>query len=162
MKSVTPTAQLGVALAQQRSDQAAKGLRPGRIRDVTLVLIEFAGRKQRAGRHEHFMQFVYDGRFADAGMAEYQHELRCSAFDNAIKRGKQRTDLALASVEFLGNYQPLGRVASAQRKRFDGAPFFELGQAAPEIAFEPGGRLIALLSRLRCWREALESSGIAR
>src|SRR6266571_2595480 len=37
-KSLAPSSQLWIALAKQRSDQALKGLRQGRIRDVTLVL----------------------------------------------------------------------------------------------------------------------------
>ena len=41
-KGVAPTAQLGVALAEKRSDEALKSLYERRIRDVTLVLIEFA------------------------------------------------------------------------------------------------------------------------
>ena len=41
-KRVAPTRQFGVALAQQRPDQALKGLRERRIGDVALVLVELA------------------------------------------------------------------------------------------------------------------------
>ena len=41
-QGLAPAAQLSLALAQKRSDQALKGLRQGRIRDVALVLIKFA------------------------------------------------------------------------------------------------------------------------
>src|SRR5215471_5163751 len=59
VKSVPPTGQLGVALAQERSEQPLKGLCQRRVRDVTLVLIELAGRKKGPGRHQHFVQFIH-------------------------------------------------------------------------------------------------------
>ncbi len=41
-KSLAPSSQLRIALAKQWSDQALKGLRQGRLGDVTLVLVELA------------------------------------------------------------------------------------------------------------------------
>ena len=56
---VAPAAQLGVALAEQVTDEALKRLRQRRIRDVALVLIELAGGEQAARRHEHLVQLVH-------------------------------------------------------------------------------------------------------
>src|SRR5262245_38727136 len=78
VKGVPPTGQLGVALAQEWWDQFLKGLRQGRVRDVTLVLIELAGRKKGAGQHQHFMQFIHDGRFANAGIAGHEDQFRAA------------------------------------------------------------------------------------
>src|SRR5712664_89804 len=55
-KCLAPSSQLWIALAKQWSDQALKGLRQGRIGDVSLVLVELAGREQAARRHQHLVQ----------------------------------------------------------------------------------------------------------
>src|SRR3979411_2299816 len=59
-KGLAPTAQLSLALAQKRSDQAVKGLRQGRIRDVPLVLVELPRREKPARRNEHLVQLIDD------------------------------------------------------------------------------------------------------
>src|SRR5882757_2185703 len=47
-----PSAKLGVGLAQERADKALEGLAQSRIRDVALVLVELARRKQAPRRDE--------------------------------------------------------------------------------------------------------------
>src|SRR5216684_7452149 len=54
---VAPAGQLRVALAQERTDQALKGLRQRRIGDVALVLIELAGGEKAARRRQRLVQF---------------------------------------------------------------------------------------------------------
>ena len=71
--------QLGLALAQQRPDQALKRLRQRRIGDVALVLVELARGEQAARRHQRLVQFIDDRGFADAGIARDQHQLRRAA-----------------------------------------------------------------------------------
>ena len=93
-----PGRQLGLALAQQRPDQALKGLRQGRVGNVALVLVELAGGEQPARRHQHLVQFIDDRGFADAGIAGDQHQLRRAALDDAIEGGEQGLDLALSPV----------------------------------------------------------------
>src|SRR5215471_21809156 len=47
---ITPRCKVSVALAEQRPDQALKGLCQSRVGNVALVLIEFAGSEQTARR----------------------------------------------------------------------------------------------------------------
>src|ERR1700733_5134145 len=55
---ITPAAQLAFALREERADQALKGLRQGRIGDVTLVLIELAGGEQPSPGRQRPMQLI--------------------------------------------------------------------------------------------------------
>ena len=93
-KRVAPARQLGVALAEKRPDQALKGLRQRRIRDVALVLVELAGREQPARRHQHLVQLVDDRGLADAGISGDQHQLRRAALDDAIEGGEQASSIS--------------------------------------------------------------------
>ncbi len=68
-QGVAPRHQLGVALGEKPTDQASKCLCECRIWDVTLELVELAGREQTARGHQHLMQLMDDGRLADAGIA---------------------------------------------------------------------------------------------
>src|ERR1700757_1376522 len=66
-KGLAPSSQLWIALAKKWSDQALKGLRQGRIGDVTLVLVELACREQATRRDQRLVQLVHHRGFADAG-----------------------------------------------------------------------------------------------
>jgi len=68
-KRAAPDRQLGVALAEKGAHKALKGLHQGRIGDVAIILVELAGCQEPPRRHKNLMQFVDDGRFADAGIA---------------------------------------------------------------------------------------------
>ncbi len=57
-KRVAPRGQLGLALAEERPDQALERLRQRRVRDVALVLVELAGGEQAARRNERLVQLV--------------------------------------------------------------------------------------------------------
>ena len=151
-KGVAPTAQLGVALAEKRPDEALEGLRQRRIRDVALVLVELAGGEQPARRHQHLVQLIDDRGLADAGIAGDQHQLRRAALDDAVEGGEQGLDLARPPVQFLGDQQPVGRVVLAEREVVDAAAGFPFGQAAPQIALDAGRGLVALLGA--SWRAA--------
>jgi hypothetical protein len=48
-----------LALAQERADKALEGLAQGSVRDVALVLVELAGRKQATWRHQQLVQLIY-------------------------------------------------------------------------------------------------------
>ena len=113
---VPPARQLGVALAEQRSHEALKGLSQRRIGDVALVLVELAGGEKPARRHKRLVQLVDDRGFADAGIARDQNQLRRAALDHAIEGGEQGLDLALSPVQLLRDHEPGGRVAFAERK----------------------------------------------
>ena len=94
------------------------------------------------------MQLIDDGGLADAGIAGDQHQLRRAAGDDAIEGGEQGLDLARSPVQFLGNQQPVGRVVFAKREGVDAALSLPFSKAAPKIALQAGGGLVALLGGL--------------
>ena len=149
---VAPAGQLGVALAQERADQALKGLRQRGIRDVALVLIELAGGEQAARRHQRLVQLVDDRGLADAGIAGDEHQLRSAAGDDAVEGGEQGVDLALSPVQFLGDQQPVRRVMFAQREGVDPVLSLPFSKAAPEVA--PRRRPRSGSAPRRSWRAA--------
>src|SRR6516165_1369791 len=69
LQSVAPMAELGVALAEKRSDQVLEGLRQCRIGDITLVLVELARGKKAPRQNKHLVELIDDGRFADTRIA---------------------------------------------------------------------------------------------
>src|SRR5262249_22327812 len=109
-KGVAPTAQLGVALAEKRPDEALKSLGQRRIRDTTVVLGEIARGEAPERRRQHSVQLAHDRALADTGISGNQHQLWRAAFDDAVEGGEQGIDLALAPVEFLGNQEPVWRI----------------------------------------------------
>src|SRR5215470_3381063 len=66
---VPPSAEFCFGLAEQSADQALKRLRQRGVWNVTFVLVKLAGGKKAARRHEHLVQLMDDGRFADAGIS---------------------------------------------------------------------------------------------
>src|SRR5882762_6856754 len=54
-QGVPPPANLRLALAQQRAHKALEGSGKRSVRDVALVLVELAGRKEATRRDEHFV-----------------------------------------------------------------------------------------------------------
>jgi hypothetical protein len=147
-KRLAPARQLGVALAQQRADQALQGLRQCRVGNVALVLIELAGREQPPHRHQHFVQLVHYGRFADARVAGDEHQLGGAGLQHALEGFQQGVDLALFAVQLLRNQQLLRRVVRAQGEILDAVQALPVIQAALQVALQAGGGLIALLRRL--------------
>ncbi len=104
---LAPLAQLGFWFAEERSDQPLKRLRESRVGNVRLVLVELAGREQPARRHEHLVQFVHDGRFANARVPGDEYQRRIAGRYNLIKGGKQGLDLAGTPIKLLGDHQPI-------------------------------------------------------
>src|SRR5882724_2192327 len=102
-----PLVHLRVALAEDLMDKALEGLGQRRVRDVTLVLVELAGREEAARRHELLVQLIDERGFSDAGISGHEHELRRALIDHPIERREQRPDLRLASVQLLRNHEPV-------------------------------------------------------
>src|SRR5215468_10580718 len=103
LKGLAPTAQLGVALAEKRPDQALEGLGQGRIGDVTLILVELARGKKAAGRNKHLVELIDDGGLADPRISRNKHQLGHAAGHDAVEAGQQGIDLSRSPVQFLGN-----------------------------------------------------------
>ena len=147
-QGLAPAAQLSLALTQKRSDQALKGLGQGRIRDVALVLVELARREKAARRDKHLVQLVDDGGLTDPGIPGHEHQRRSATGDHALEGGEQGLDLALASVQFLRNQQPVRRVVFAEREVVDAPLSLPCSKTPPEIALQAGRGLVAVLGRL--------------
>ncbi len=120
-KGVAPTAQLGVALPEERPNKAVKSLGQRRIRNVALVLVELARGEQAARRHQRLVQLVDDGGLADAGISRHEHEFRGALSHNSVESCSQRLNLALPAVEFLRDQQPVRPIVLAKRKPVDAA-----------------------------------------
>jgi hypothetical protein len=63
-----------------------EGLRQGRIGDVTLVLVELARGKKTARRNKHLVELIHNGGFADSRITGNEHQLRCAASYDAVKK----------------------------------------------------------------------------
>jgi len=70
-----PLAKLRLALTQNLAHKVLEGLAQGGEWNVTLVLVELAGREEAAWRDEHLVQLVHHRGFADTGISRYEHEL---------------------------------------------------------------------------------------
>ena len=143
-----PPAKLRITLAEDLADQALEGLRQGCVRNVALVLVEFAGREQAARRDQHLVQFVHHRGLADPGIAGHEHEFRRAIGHDAVEGREQRVDLALPSVQLLRDQQPVRRVLRAEREWLDAAGRLPFRQALPQIGLDTGGGLVALLGGL--------------
>src|ERR1700740_3033140 len=59
LKNVPPMAHLRFAFDEDLTNQSLEGLCQGRIRDVALVLVEFARCEKPTRRDEHFVQLIH-------------------------------------------------------------------------------------------------------
>src|SRR6266850_7596190 len=142
MKRIAPFVQFAFALPQEMTDEALKGLGERRIRNVALVLIEFARSEETARGNEDPVQLVDDGGLADAGIAGDQHQLWPAARYHAIEGGEQGCDLALPPVQLLGGQHPVRRVVFTEREVVDQAVSLPRGEAAPGVPLEIGRALV--------------------
>src|SRR5262249_666439 len=146
---VAPKREVRFVLPQQWPDQALKGLCQRRVGDVTFVLIELARSEKAARRYQHRLQLVDDRGLADPGIARDQDQFRGATADDAVEGGEQGLNLAAASVEFLGDQQPVGRVVFAEWKLVNPVQRHPFGLAAAKVAFEAGDGLIPVFRPLR-------------
>src|SRR6478609_3491125 len=65
--------------------------------------VEFSRNEDAARQHDDLVQFVDYRRLADARVARDQNELRAAMHHDAVERGKQGGDLAVASCRPGGN-----------------------------------------------------------
>src|SRR5262249_32223596 len=92
-----PAGERLLGLAQDLPNELAKGLRHGCIRDGVAKLIEFACNEVATLPGDRFVDLVDQRRFADAGVASDEEQLR-GAPPDAVMGGKQLTDLGVAAV----------------------------------------------------------------
>src|SRR5260370_493930 len=105
LQSGAPSAHFRVALAEDLMDKTLEGLGQRRIGDVTLVLVELAGSKEAARRHQSLVQLIDERGLSDTGISGHEHELRRALIDHPIERRDQRPDLPLASGQLLTNHE---------------------------------------------------------
>ncbi len=147
-QGLPPPAQLLLALAQKRAQEALEGLSQGGIRDVALVLVELAGSEEATRRDEHLVQLVHHGGLADPGIAGHEHELRRAMGHDPVEGREQRADLALPPVQPLRDHEPVRYVVRAHRERVDAAMRRPFRQAPAEIGFDARGGLVSVLGGL--------------
>ena len=135
-------------LAQERPDQSLEGLRQRGIRNVALVLVELARRKQASRWNKRLLQLVDDCGFADARVPGHEHQLGPAPGDDAIERGEKDVDLRSAPVEFLGDHEAIWSVMIARREIVDAPLRVPFGEAAPEVALDTRRRLVSVLDGL--------------
>ena len=102
------------------SNQLARGLDEGRVRQVAAVEVELAGREPAVGRGHRPLQFIDEPRLADARVAGDEHQvlLALGGGREAVEQGGQ---LGVAPEQHVRHAKPGLDVAVAQR---------ELGRAA--------------------------------
>jgi len=76
LHGVPPPAELRLALAQNRADEALERLLGQRgIRDVALILVELPRREEAARRDECLVQLVHHRGLAAARISRHEHQL---------------------------------------------------------------------------------------
>ena len=147
-QGAAPLTHLPFTLHEDLTDQGLEGQCQGCIRDVTLVLVEFARCEKPTRPDKHLVQLIHYGGFADAGITGYEHEFRCAMDHHPVESFQQGVDLALPPVQLLWDQQSVRDVVRAQRKRVDAAVCFPFRQTLPKIGLEAYGRLVAFLDGL--------------
>src|SRR3984957_12406449 len=118
-QSAPPPAKLCLALAQKRTHKALEGLGQGGVRDIPLVLVELAGRKETTRRDQHLVQLVHHRGLANTGIAGHKHQLRSAVGHDTVEGSEQCINLALSAVKFLRNEQSICYIVSTERERGD-------------------------------------------
>ena len=122
---LSPAAHLRVALRQDLTNQTLERLRDRRVRNTPPILIELACREQPARRHEGLVELTHDGALADPRVAGHEHQLRRAFSDDPVEGREEQADLGFASIELLGNDQPVGLVASPESEGRDSSRAIE-------------------------------------
>src|SRR6201986_3140577 len=121
------------ALDEDLTDQHLEGLCQGRVRNVALVLVEFACREKPARRNKHLVQLVDQRGFADARITGHKHKLWPTLRHDPVEGCEQGVNLALSTIELFGNQQPVWKVSLAKRKLVDVVLRLPLVKATPKI-----------------------------
>src|SRR5262249_1165036 len=146
---VAPGREVGFTFAEQRPDQALKGLCQSRVGNVAFVLIELTGSEQAARQYQHRLQFVDDRGLTDPRIARDQDQFRGATVDDAIEGGEQGLDLTSPPVEFLGNQEPVGPVSFTEWEVINAVLRLPCGQTTPKVALKAGDSLVAVFGPLR-------------
>ncbi|WP_341272032.1 hypothetical protein [Paraburkholderia ginsengiterrae] len=93
------------------------------------------------------MQLVDDRRLANTRIARDKHQFDHPAAHDTIERCNKSFNLCLASVQFFGDQQPVGRVVRTQRERVDAVVRLPCHKARPEVSLDTRGGLVTVLSR---------------
>jgi len=150
MQRITPAGELRFALAQQREDQTLKGLRKSGIRDVALVLVELARRKQRARRNKHLVQTRLPPTICRPPNIPKQGPAReCRLRRRDRNAASKHLNFALPPVEFSRDHKAVRRVVFAERELADSVLGLPRMEASLQIMLDAGRRLIAFLRRFR-------------
>jgi len=149
-------AHLRFALDEGSDGSGLEGLCLSRVRDVALVWIELAGREEPARRNKRLVQLVYHRGFADTGITGNERDLGGTMSHDPVESCEHCVDLALSPIQLFWNQHSVRRVVRAQREWIDASMRLLFREAPPNIGFEAGGGLVALLGvfgeELHGWR----------
>ena len=148
LKNVPPLAHLRFTLDEDLTDQSLEGLCQGRVGDVALVLVEFAGCEEPARRNKHLVQLIHHGRFADTGITRDQHQFRCAVGHDPVESRQQSVDLAFPPVQLFRDQQTVRHIVQAEQERIDATMRPPFPQAPPKIGFQTRSSLVAFLGVL--------------
>src|ERR1700692_2512931 len=98
LKRIAPFAQLSLIFRQKRTQKGLKRLCQSGIRDVALVLVEFARCEQAARRNQPFMKLTDDRGLADAGVSGNKNQLRPGACHDPVEGSEQGVDFGFSPV----------------------------------------------------------------
>ena len=96
---------LRFASDEDLTDQALESLCQCRVRDIALVLVELAGRKEPVLQDKRLVQLVHHRGFSDAGRTRYEDEFAGALSRDPIERCKQSLNLAFPPIQLLRNQQ---------------------------------------------------------
>src|SRR5262249_54029913 len=129
------------------ADEIGERIAESAVGDIPLQRVELARDKDSAALRQWLIELRNHARFADAGPALDEQELRLARL-HAGEGSLQCGDLSGTAIEPLGELKPLGDVVLGEGEWGDLARRGEPSPALVEVAFEPEGALISILRGL--------------
>ena len=114
-----PSSKLGLTLAEERAHEALQRLYQARVRNVALELLELARCKKATRGDEPPVQFIHQGRFANARISGNEHQPRRAAGHESLEGGKEGRDVAFPAVQPLRDEKPVRHILRCEGERID-------------------------------------------
>ena len=143
-----PHGAFGLGPAEHHAQQPLQRLRQRGKRHLTGVLVELARDEEPARADQRALQLPHHRRLADAGRPVHPHELDPALVGHAVEGGAQRSHFALAAVQPFRHQQLPRHVGGAEHEVVQPTLALPVRQAAPQVEFQPGGGLVAVLGGL--------------
>ena len=134
------------ALDEDLMDQHLESVCQGRVGNVAFVLVELGRREKSAQRNKRLVQLVHHRGFADARITGHKHELWPTLRHDPVEGCEQCINLALATIQFFGNHQPVWNVLLTKREVVDVVLRLPLVKTTSKITLQADCRLVPFLS----------------